>query len=381
MMKISYNIVGGGSPTAPSINYINPQGQQVSQTIPLYPDTITVTVGKNKPWSVTPNPLTPSTGSERWYSAQVLSGIAPSGGYTIKTFSFQHQYKLTVTSPYDTPSGTGWYNSGATAYAQLSRSTVYGANGIRYLFTEWSADATGAQLKSDPITMDSPKTATALWKTQYRVSLDVNPEYSGTTTPSGMYYYDSGETLQVSANPAGNHFVAWIQTGTITITAPTSQTTTAIINGPGTLTANFDTATQNPTHLTIQCQPSQLDPNEPVTVTGLLTDSHNSPLRGKTVLLTYTSTVDSLSWTFIGQVTTASDGAYLFTWAPDLPVGSYFVMAQFPGDSSYRCSSAVASNGGTSIFVVPEYALGAFAALAACFAGFVVFKKRSTLHL
>jgi hypothetical protein len=379
-MKVSYSISGGGTPTAPTINYVTKQGATVSQTIPLSPSTITLTMAKNKPWSVTPNPLTGSTGTEKWISTQTLSGTTPNSGSTTKTFTFQHQYKLTVTSPYDTPTGTSWYNKGATAYAQLSRSTVSGTTGTIYVFQKWSEAGLGTNLKSNPITMNAPKTATAIWKTQYLVSFDVNPD-SGSTTPSGSRYYDSGISLNIKANPSGNTFVAWTQTGAVTITGPASQTTTATINGPATITANFDKATQKPTHLTIQCQPSQTGLNQPVILTGLLTDSYNRPLGGRTIFLTFTTAANSMGWTTIKQVATGSNGIYQYSWPCNLPEGSYFVMAQFPGDTSYKCSSAVASNNGTSLTVVPEYALGALAALGACFAGFAIIKKRTALHL
>ena len=80
-------------------------------------------------------------------------------------------------------------------YAQLSRTTVYGTSGTRYLFTQWTGDASGTSQKSNPILMDAPKTATANWKTQYKVTFSVNPAYSGTTTPSGTQYYDSAQSI------------------------------------------------------------------------------------------------------------------------------------------------------------------------------------------
>jgi hypothetical protein len=378
-MKVSYKIVDGGSPDAPKINYITPQGVTVSQTLPLSPNTLTLIMGKNKPWSVTPNPLVLSTTSERWYSTQTLSGTTPNSGSTTKTFSYQHEYKLTVVSPFDTPSGTGWYNSGTKAYAQLTRGTVQTTSDTRNIFTSWSDDAFGTNLKSNAITMNAPKTATALWKTQYKVTINVNPAYSGTTTPAGTQYYDSGQNMQIKASSISNTFTAWIQTGTITIDSPTSQTTTATINGPGTITANFATATQKPTHLTIECNPATIDKNQATLISGTLTDQNNHPLSGKTIFLAFSSTADSLGWTSIGQATTGTDGSYQFTWTPNIPLGSYFVMAQFAGDSTYRCSSIVGSTDGTSLTVVPEYLFGGLAALGACFGGFLVFKKRYSL--
>ena len=56
-MKVNYHILGEGLPTAPTITYVTPEGNQETETIPLAPDILPITMGKNKPWSVTPNPL------------------------------------------------------------------------------------------------------------------------------------------------------------------------------------------------------------------------------------------------------------------------------------------------------------------------------------
>ena len=362
-MIVSYKIINGGDPTAPIINYVTPDGTQLSPPIPKYPTTMTLTMGKNTPWSVTPNPLSGSTSEERWYSTGTLSGTTKNSGSATKVFEFQHQFYLTVISDYDTPTGSNWYNSGATAYAQLSRGTVQGTTGTRYVFTNWADDASGTYLKSTAIKMDAAKTATANWKTQYQITFGVNPAYSGSTTPSATQYYDSGSSLQIKAIYSGNSFVAWTQIGTITIASPSATTTTAIINGPGKITANFATATQNPTHLTVQCVPAEVGLNQQTTINGFLTDKNNNPLKSKTIIFTWSPIANSLGWTGIGQATTDANGYYTFTWTTNIPVGSYFVMAQFEGDTTYRCNSAVAANGDTSLVVVPEYALGALLAL------------------
>ena len=42
-------------------------------------------------------------------------------GHTTVTAIWSAQYYLTVSSPYSTTSGEGWYNSGATAYAGVAK--------------------------------------------------------------------------------------------------------------------------------------------------------------------------------------------------------------------------------------------------------------------
>ena len=224
--------------------------------------------------------------------------------------------------------------------------------------------------------------ATALWKTQYHVTLNINPLFAGTTSPQGTSYYDSGQTLSIAANVYDdNKFAAWTQTGTITIANPAAQTTTATIDSPGTITANFDSATfLRITHLTVGCNPTETGLNQPVTLSGILTNKDNQPVSGKTVTLSYCPTANSYGWTTIGTATTAAqDGTYTLEWTTNMPQGSYFVMAKFNGDLTYRASNAIASSDGASLTVVPEYIFGGLAALGACFVGFVAFKKRSSL--
>lgn len=80
------------------------------------------------------------------------------------TYQTLTQYYLTVNSPFDTPGGQGWYDSGAQAHATLDTGVVPGNPGVRYVFTGWSGDASGAGLSSNMITMDGPKTAVANWR-------------------------------------------------------------------------------------------------------------------------------------------------------------------------------------------------------------------------
>jgi len=76
------------------------------------------------------------------------------------TLAYKTQYYLTVISPYDTPGGEDWYYEGETAYATL----VDGFVAPNIGFVGWSEDASGLDLLSDPITMDTAKTAIAKWE-------------------------------------------------------------------------------------------------------------------------------------------------------------------------------------------------------------------------
>jgi peptidoglycan/xylan/chitin deacetylase (PgdA/CDA1 family) len=88
--------------------------------------------------------------------------------------NYKIQFLLDVISPYGVVKGTGWYDSGSTAYVTMDQSIANVSQGIRYLFIGWSDDASGNSLTSEPLFVDCPKTATALWKKQFLVVFDQN---------------------------------------------------------------------------------------------------------------------------------------------------------------------------------------------------------------
>ncbi|MGA3296496.1 MAG: S53 family peptidase, partial [Candidatus Bathyarchaeia archaeon] len=85
-MFVSYSIIGGGNPTPPIFNYVQ-GGAPKSRTLTTTSTNVTTDLGSA--WSVTPNPLTGSSSSERWNSNQALTGNAAA---TTILFSFYHQY-------------------------------------------------------------------------------------------------------------------------------------------------------------------------------------------------------------------------------------------------------------------------------------------------
>jgi hypothetical protein len=126
---------------------------------------------------------------------RLVSVTGPSSPITVNaditvTGNYQVQYLLTVSSPYGSTGGQGWYNGGSTAYASLGIDSVDHGNGTRHLFTGWNGDASGTNyVQSNPITMSGPKTALARWKTQYYLTV-ISP-YG---TPGGANWYNSGDT-------------------------------------------------------------------------------------------------------------------------------------------------------------------------------------------
>ena len=153
-MTISYEIIGGGSPPAPSFNFI--QGG-LSKSYVLTGNHTPISVDAAGTWSVTPNPLAGSS-SERWESNQPLSGSASDISLV---FVFYHQYYLsTQASPLAGGSvspGSEWLNSDEAVEIQATPAAGYN-------FFSWTGIGTDSYSgESNPvtITMNSPITETA----------------------------------------------------------------------------------------------------------------------------------------------------------------------------------------------------------------------------
>jgi hypothetical protein len=76
---------------------------------------------------------------------------------------YETRFLLTVVSDYGNPSGGGYYKSGDTATFSVDSPVGIG---IQHLFVEWQGDFSGKDPKGS-ITMDGPKTVTAVWTTSY----------------------------------------------------------------------------------------------------------------------------------------------------------------------------------------------------------------------
>jgi len=142
-----------------------------------------------------------------WYANDTSNNWSSSDQYDLTLSALQHY--LTVTSPYGTSGGQGWYDNGSTAYATLDTGIVDHGNGTRRMFTSWGGDASGTSFsQSDPIAMDGNKTAIAVWKTQYYITF----AHSG-LDPSG-----SGEVVTVngtSVNYAQLPYSFWADSDSI----------------------------------------------------------------------------------------------------------------------------------------------------------------------
>jgi hypothetical protein len=101
-------------------------------------------------------------------------GNNPSGEFTMngpvsEETTWQHIYQLKINSAYGVTGGSGWYEVGQTVHASVDRSAISPDSDTQIVLRGWGGDASGTGLTSNPLVMDGPKTATAEWKTQYRL--------------------------------------------------------------------------------------------------------------------------------------------------------------------------------------------------------------------
>jgi hypothetical protein len=196
------------------------------------------------------SPLVPSVYTKYvWVSTTGLSNLQ-GGSITVTAYgnivgNYKTQYYLAVSSVYGTTGGQGWYDSGNTTYATVTPLTVAGGSGIQYVFTTWGGDASGNTSPSNPITMDSPKTANANWKTQYYLSIVTDPP--GVNSPSGAGWYDSGASPTISTDAfvdivlgsSRYRFNGWTTADISEITDPTRSPTTVLIDKAKTVTVAY----------------------------------------------------------------------------------------------------------------------------------------------
>ncbi len=159
----------------------------------------------------------------------VLRTISQGGIYTAL---FDTQYHLTVVSDYGEPSGGGWYDSGAAAAFSI---TLIEEPTSRHTFQGWSGDFTGAT-ETATVTMDSPKTVTAEWRTEYLLSIE-----SAYGDPVGEGWYESGSMATIPIPATEGMIIRQVFTGWSGDFAGAAQTVTVPMNSPKVITANWKT--------------------------------------------------------------------------------------------------------------------------------------------
>lgn len=148
---------------------------------------------------------------QNWFGD--YSGTEPSGSILMdepKTIgaNWEIQFFLEVISLHGNPQGQGWYNKNSRAY--FSVTSPVQTDSVKNIFQNWSGDYSGTST-SGSILMDTSKTVTAFWLTQYYLFTDAIPSSGGTITPSPPGQWvdaDSNITVTAAVN-SGYEFIWW----------------------------------------------------------------------------------------------------------------------------------------------------------------------------
>jgi hypothetical protein len=139
-----------------------------------------------------------------WSSALTVTIGQAGTSYTVATDPSALQ--ITVDGSNFTAPRTFSWTAGSSHTISVS-SPQNGAEGTRYRFSSWSDG--GSQ--SHTVTAPSANTTyTASFTTQYSLTTSAEPSDGGTVSPSGTTWYNSGETVSISAQSnAGYKFSSW----------------------------------------------------------------------------------------------------------------------------------------------------------------------------
>ena len=80
---------------------------------------------------------------------------------------YKTQYLLTVSSEYGTVQGEGWYDAGSSATFSVT-TPIDTSYGVKQVFDRWAGDSESTS-PTTTITMDSPRTVMAVWRTDNTV--------------------------------------------------------------------------------------------------------------------------------------------------------------------------------------------------------------------
>lgn len=128
------------------------------------------------------------------------------------TAHWMMQYLLTITGPYGSPQGAGWYNTNTVA--NVSTPTIVEVQlGVRAVFVNWSGNASDTEANLS-VLMDRPKSITTNWQLQHSVSvqiLDANGQPISAPWPVISFSHAGS---QVALNRSGD---MWLDVGDYTI--------------------------------------------------------------------------------------------------------------------------------------------------------------------
>jgi hypothetical protein len=240
----SYSVPDGSTPTGSVIlsgTQLGSSGYTLTLTKSAQSTWLDATTG----WSVT-NPVT--SGTQRWDAASGTNGTV--SGVTTVAPSYYHQYQVTFNyavsgggSGYSAPSVTYYQFGSQYSVTASSSSTVWTDSASTYTYTSnpLSGSNTNERWYATSGTSGTVSSSTTIIPTyynQYYVTMVASGH--GSVSPSSEWV-TAGTGITITGTPNNRYsFNNWSSnTGNITFASSTSSTTTATINGYGTITGNF----------------------------------------------------------------------------------------------------------------------------------------------
>jgi len=127
--------------------------------------------GSSASVAAVPTEVEGAKGTKYVFTTWTVDGTPRSGNGFVVVMDAPHKvvakydtmFLLTVRSDFGNPTGGGYYVSGSTGTFSVNSPVGIG---VQQVFVEWKGDYTGKEPKGS-ITMDGPKTVTAVWTTSY----------------------------------------------------------------------------------------------------------------------------------------------------------------------------------------------------------------------
>ena len=210
--------------------------------------------------AVTPATVAGSTGTQYVFAG--WGGDATGSGTTSNaitmnapktaTAAWTTQYYLTVNTAHGTVTGAGWHDAGTSMGVTLNSMTSPGTTGTQYLFTGWGTDASGTALTSNTFVMNSPKTVTTNWQTQYNLTVTqsgVGSDFTGNfITVNGTAYNMAGYSTWANSSDVytfsyGPQLVVADNSKQCLLTSISGNDTanTVVVSAPKTVSATYKT--------------------------------------------------------------------------------------------------------------------------------------------
>jgi hypothetical protein len=176
------------------------------------------------------------------YTASSPSGFLNVSTQTVRGITFTSQYYLMVsTSPVGvySPTGQGWYNSGANVIVSTAQ-YVDATSGSRYRFDSWTGASGG--YSGALVVMNSAEAVIANYVLQYK--LTVASGYGSPAPSVGDHWYDAGAYVNASVtSPAdqsgGTRYRCTGYNGSGSVSSGSGTSVSFSIIGPSTLTWNW----------------------------------------------------------------------------------------------------------------------------------------------